>query len=361
MNGKVIAVIILLSLSVVTVGYAYTEANLERSNTGNNISPATENAPLFGIGEEPRYDGGTNGQDFLLLSNNYDETLTVTVTLGNGKWNFPDGTTSNTYTVQQDGSLQTEINIGGKGGSCDKVRTYSYTYSADSTSLSVQDTTNEVDVCFAQGNNGGRNSAPSILELRGFGVDNANNEFTIDQVQVDDVDSNLGTATYTVRDGSGNIVGSISRSLSGGSYQEQNIKISSSQNIVSGETYELTLEVTDQQSATASAKRTASVNADPITINTFDVSTVGNSGKINIDQVQIQDSDGDLSSATFRVIDSSGSIVYEEVRTISGQQYQEQGIRINSNNIQKQSSYTVRVIGEDSDGDQAIDDVTIQT
>lgn len=156
MKTKTLTLLVVLALLIVPTAAAYTDATVLRQNNGNDISPATQNTPLFQINQANQYYGGTNNQDFIQLVNNYDETLSVTVTLSDDNWAFSDGSTTKTYTLQEGETIQTVIDTkGNRDDTCDKTNTYSYTYSVSGDTLNTNQVTNQVTICGGSGGNGG--------------------------------------------------------------------------------------------------------------------------------------------------------------------------------------------------------------
>jgi len=155
-NTKTVLIILALCLLIVPVASALDSATILRENNGNTISPATQNQPLFQINETGPYQGGTNNQDFVQLINNYDETLSVVVSLSNDNWNFADGSTSQTFTLTEGETVQTTIEIGGSNQNCNqKQNTYDYTYSVSGPTMSIDQITNQVTICGGAGGGNG--------------------------------------------------------------------------------------------------------------------------------------------------------------------------------------------------------------
>lgn len=165
MRKNTIAVILLFAilLGTATTAYAYSEATVNRPHLGYEISDATNNTPLVEFTEYGPYYGGTTDQQFITITNHYDEPVTVNFQLSQNNWEFSStGTRTTSVTIQPNESQTTAVSIGGASKTCDQQQnTWSYTYNVDSSTLNIQDSTNNVTICGGPGgggNGGGGNN-----------------------------------------------------------------------------------------------------------------------------------------------------------------------------------------------------------
>lgn len=152
--------LLLLTVLVTTLNAgAYEQGVITRTQDTADFNPAVQNTPLFEITEYQPYSGGTNNQDFITVTNNYDEQISTTVSLSNNNWEFSStGTTTRTITLQPNESVLLQVDIGGANKQCSKSQTtWSYTYSVTGQTLTIQDTTQNVTICGGTGGNGNGN------------------------------------------------------------------------------------------------------------------------------------------------------------------------------------------------------------
>lgn len=161
MSRKIVFIISVLILIISTSSViAYPDTLLERPQFGYDINDATTGDTLFTIDEQGPYPSGTENINFLSLKNQYDEPISVTITLSNDNWEYNDGSQTKTIPISTYAEENIMIDTTGPTRTCsetDNRRTYSYTYSVTSNSLTIYETTNDVQICAPGGGNGNGN------------------------------------------------------------------------------------------------------------------------------------------------------------------------------------------------------------
>ncbi|WP_276272579.1 PKD domain-containing protein [Haloarcula litorea] len=221
---------------------------------------------------------------------------------------------------------------------------------------------------FTQANDPG---AIQFSNFQGFSADPAADEFTIDQVQVQDADNDddLDSIEYVVTDSSGTVV--ASRTVTGigpAQYQPAGTPaVTISGTVQEGESYTVTATANDANGNSDSASLTTTAPSSPtvsISSATHDANT-GNNDRTHTISVTFtgSDPDGDLASYTVTVYDSSGQgyTVGSETNSYSGGQTTIQLSDTNQGNGQGDDPYFVVVQVEDSTGlTDATNETTVQ-
>lgn len=141
---------ILLLIASTSTAIAYSDTILDRPQLSYDVNDATEGNPIFLIDEQGPYPSGTDNVEFLTLNNGYDESISVTIELSNDNWQYSDGSQTRTFQIAQYSQENINVDTTGPTRTCaeeDDRRTYEYTYSVNSNSLTIFETTNTVQVC----------------------------------------------------------------------------------------------------------------------------------------------------------------------------------------------------------------------
>jgi hypothetical protein len=305
------------------------------------------------------------------FTNNSPETVAITVTLdnpGDGALYDNEGGSGSSVTFSlPSGNIQyVDINADTQG-------VVPYSVSVTSAILSLN-TTGSVEAV-----GGNANDFVRIFNLQDFQANSgAQNNWTLGEIQIEDRDGDddLDRVEYEIIDTTGALRASRTTQISGGQYQNQDLTFSpddSSYDLPEGEEYTLTATGYDVDGNSSSDTVTATSvgtggpggsctigsNTNPSTIQFSDLqnfTTNKGADRWTIGQVQVQDADGDndLNKLKFEIADSGGSVRATETISISGQQYQDQNLKLNpddpSYDVPKGETYTLTATVCDADG-----------
>jgi hypothetical protein len=139
-------------------------------------------------------------------------------------------------------------------------------------------------------------SAVAVNTYQNFQADALNDQFTVDQVQIQDRDgdSDLTSVKYVVTNNNGDVVATRTDGASGQQYQVQNFVVNDSVAVADGETYTMTVTGYDADANSASDTRSDTTPTYDVTINSasnsrgndisveFDVTTTDSNAEVEV-------------------------------------------------------------------------------
>lgn len=341
------------------------------ASRGVSISTASAGNGLVGIaGQGPVQKN--QRETMVRFTNNVGEAITITVTLdspGDGTLYDNEGGsgTSVTFTLPSGNSQLVDIDAVVKGP-------ISYSVSAGSENLDI-DTTGSVESVA-----GDATDFVRVSNVKDFQANSGSqNNWTLAQTQVEDRDGDkdLDRVEYEITDSDGTLRASQTVQVSGQQYQAKDLTFAPDDptyDLPAGETYTLTVTGydvdgnADSETVTATSTGSGSPSGGGCTIGSnnnpsalqFDnlqqFAAKQGSDRWDIGQVGVQDSDGDkdLNQLKFEITDSDGTVRATWSTSLSGQQYQEQNLKIDpddpSYDVPKGETYTLTVTVCDVDG-----------
>lgn len=341
------------------------------ASRGVGISTASEGNGLVGIvGQGPVK---KNSRDPMVrLTNNSAESITITLTLddpGDGTLYDNEGGSGSSvaFSLAPENSQLVDL---------DAVITgpISYSVSVTSESLSI-DTVGSVEAVA-----GNANDFVRVFNVKDFQANSGpQNDWTLAQTQVQDRDGDkdLDRVEYEITDSAGTLRASQNVQISGKQYQAQDLTFTPDDptyDLPAGEKYTLTVTGYDvdgnsgSETVTATSTGSGSPSGGGCTIgsnnnpsalqfsNLQGFAAKQGPDRWDIKQVGVQDSDGDkdLNQLKFEITDSGGTVRATRSTSVSGQQYQEQNLKIDpddpSYDVPKGETYTLTVTVCDVDG-----------
>lgn len=345
--------------------------DLVTASRGVDASVASEGNGLVGIVGQG--DVQKNQREAMVkFTNNSPDTVTITVSLDNpadGTLYDNEGGSGSSVTFSlPSGNLQyIDINADIQG-------VVPYSVSVTSASLSLN-TTGSVEAVGGNANDFVRIS--NLQDLQANSDDQ--NNWTLGKIQIQDRDGDddLDRVEYEINDSTGTLRASRTVQISGKQYQDQDLTFNphdSSYDLPEGEKYTLTATGYDVDGNSSSDTVTATSvgtggpgggggciigsNNNPSALQFSDLQNFTakkGADRWTIGQVQVQDADGDndLNKLKFEITDSGGSVRATESIAISGQQYQDQNLKINpdpSYDVPNGETYTLTATVCDADG-----------